>query len=361
MGTGLEILTAASANARCSGDESARGGVAWILRVVAVPAAIVAVDHFVFASGMRNFDSLSDYGILLPLLVGQVALLSYASVRLVPQPALQWLVYVWSLVLLDLVVFSAMMVSARSWWEIGFSDIAFALFAGQLSAVLVWLVLGDASWPWRIAVSLVLLAVYAVLVEGVASARNHWGEHVWPMILLAQSAVVLVLSLALRWILRVRMADPREQAAVREPLRFSLHHLLAWTTAVCLVLVILKGADGTVLQRLEAQEVFPATLIAVCLGLGCLVAVWAALGSGWWGWRLVLLALTAVASGLAVMLAGPGTPGPPWNSRLEAVIDRSGAGWIVWHGVAMSLLAALLLFFRFRGLRLVTAPRLRER
>jgi hypothetical protein len=330
-----------------------------VLHVVGIPAAVVAIDHLAFEwSQQINWSALA-YAVLMPLLVGQVALLASWSAKRVHPAPMRWFVYVWSLVLVDLVVFSAMLETERDWSNPGPSTLGFALIGAQLSGLVIWLVLGSASWPWRIAAFLVLASVAAVLLGRVAVAQWRWSAYVWPAILLAQSAIVLLLCFLAR-VLRVRIqADYQSSPQSAQPLQFSLHHLLVWTTSVCLMLVVLRGVDLLFLERLQTQELFPLGELAVNMAAASAVAVWAALGTGPWMLRLLILAIVAAASGWGLQRTGD-----EWNAALGNantdlihIVSNMGNYSFVWTALSTGFLAALLVFFRAQGHRLTRRAR----
>lgn len=91
----------------------------------------------------------------------------------------------------------------------------FAFSGAQLSGLIVWLVLGIASWPWRIAAFLVLASVLAVLLGRVAVAQWRSPAYVWPVILLVQSGIVLLLSVFVRLLgVRIQPIDASPRPAV---------------------------------------------------------------------------------------------------------------------------------------------------
>lgn len=131
--------------------------------------------------------------------------------------------------------------------------------------------------------------------------------------------------------------------------------MFIWSTAVAPLLLVARGIDYVVFGILATPNLFPATVIGVMLATMDLIAVWAVLGEGRWFARLgaILIIVPLLAIG-AKELCDTLQP-PAYNSRAiyRLVSDLQIDDWYTWMGMATALLAALLLFFRGGGFRLV--------
>src|SRR5262245_28376044 len=82
-------------------------------------------------------------GWLYPWMTLATAMLSWCVGRYLDPPWLRWLVFVWCLVLLDLVTIAACLGGSVP------DQLGYVLVSAQITFVTVWAILGPWGWQWR--------------------------------------------------------------------------------------------------------------------------------------------------------------------------------------------------------------------
>lgn len=304
------------------------------------------------------------------LFIAEVALLGYGVARGIPHRGWRWLIFGWLLLLLNLLLFSHG--SLANWRA---AVVLRALWAAQVSALIVWAVLGD--WPkfyWRY--PLAALVALPVIVQSLGGERwLAWSDVVYRISM--QWLFLLLIALLLRRlgyrVLRMEAeagagrggaeAAHAQGAGAREagvdgvdaadpaelrPNQFGVRHLLIWMTSISLLLAVCKALDLFRMLYLQGAALGASLDIIMAGAFMCLVlisALWAALGQGrfWLRWGVCLGFTPAI--GLVMeswdrwaTRAGPATP---WNLV-----------WTVWMSLAAAMLVALLAILRGEGHRL---------
>ena len=187
------------------------------------------------------------------------------------------------------------------------------------------------------------------------------------------TAVILLLSSALRLCgLRlhgqVRAPQALDEHGTLHINQFGLKHMLIWATALVPMLLVIKGLDFFLLKHLGGPHIFSLTLVATIVGTVNLIAVWSVLGHGFRATRVAVLLLVPylLAIGLSAYLAylewvfnptGVWTIGNSWNNSLLRDLADVRGSLVSWLWLDAALLAALLLFLRASGYRLMQMPR----
>jgi hypothetical protein len=147
--------------------------------------------------------------------------------------------------------------------------------------------------------------------------------------------------------------------------------MLLWSAALVPILLVARGLDFIMFERLGAPLLFPFVVFAIAVAAVNLLAIWAVLGQG----RIVLRVLAALATPL-LLAYGVGhyldhlessrrvvwsTPSRysyfthtrDWDTSLIAGIFDARETLVSWFWHDAALLAALLLFLRGSGYRLL--------
>lgn len=319
---------------------------------ILLPGLIVSFD-WVFLYADRGLWGDSVYKNLFALcLAVQTAILSFAAGAFLKDGILRWSVFLWGIALLHLMVFLLALASPHLFQSLIVAELGFLAVWGILSA-----------HGWEVKTTLLLVALCLCSLAGQTAAWIGAAESVesWvPMIAtIGLSGVLWLLGFriehedAAEWNRVTFVAvDPSSwrrflgarfwtpylvklyQLSVPQGARmqFSIAHLFVWMTALSPVLAVVRVVDWAVLNYLgdNAREILvPVHFGAQVIYLAAmtLVALWAALGEE------PVLVRVPLLCGLTLVLA--------W---LLGVIDN----WL-----ATILLAALLLFFRAMGQRLI--------
>jgi hypothetical protein len=284
-----------------------------------------------------------------PWMIFTTAILSWCTGRYLPSALLRWIVFAWSLALLDLLTLAGRIPD----------QYGHLLVSSQISLLVIWAVLASVSWQWRLPAA--LAAAPLVIVFSGAINDRWWGQ-AWNMTMILATATIALVSAWLRWrgfqlVRAEKVASTNDQGPFIAPNQFGIKHLLVWGTAIVPLLLLLRGIDFFVLGGVQDLETaFAALAIAASLATVNLIAIWAVLGAGPWIVRIVML--LAIPPLLAAPLLYYSTylhrayGNWPNVAILDAIIDMR-EHWLVWLWLDAALLAALLLFLRAAGYRLV--------
>jgi hypothetical protein len=285
------------------------------------------------------------------------AVLSWCTGRYLSLAWLRWLVFGWCLALLDLLTIAACLSGPIS------SDFAFVLISAQISVIVVWTILANVDWQWRlpgVAIAAALVIVFA------ANFVSEWSMLSWGLLLILSATASVIVCGGLRWMgfLLYNVADTT--SAARQPTssqanQFGIKHMLIWSAAAAPLLLVVRGIDLLVFADLDGTAAFHATCLSIALAATNLISIWAVLGSGFLVARMAgVLALPIVfAIGLERYADQIRPPlGVPWpRSPIIHLIINMEDRWIGWFWLDAALLAALLLFLRASGYRLMRTPR----
>jgi hypothetical protein len=333
---------------------------------VAIPAAVAASNQILLASS-SSFHVLRF--LVYPWMVLSTAVLSWCAGRYLSPAWLGWIVFAWCLALLDLLTITATMSFAVE------MHLGYVLVSAQVSLVTVWAILANASWQWRLPA--VLATGTAVIIFSGSFDRPSRARD-WNLLMIVTASVVALVCVVLRsrgFRLRVSNHASLGQSGGDSygMHQFGLKHLLLWAAALAPILLVARGLDFLLVKRLGGPDLFPFMLVA--LGIACvnLIAIWAVIGHGPVVARLAALLVVPylLAMGLSQYLKfvesayhlwwkGPnGQMYRSWsrawsNSLLHRIFEANDA-WTSWLWINAALLAALLLFVRANGYRLLRA------
>lgn len=318
---------------------------------VGLPATIVVVDHVVIGQN----PTLGGLPVAPLLLVAQVGVLGFCTGRYVRNVFLRCVIFAWSIVLVNCVVLLTMYYRAD---ELFFRSgeslkcMTFAFWSGQVGLLTVWGSLGRMTWPWRLPIFLVALALIVMVLMGWRSESVFWefwryGLQLWAVILAVQSVVMLALCAFLYqagYRLVPSVIDGHEVPDEGDTqFRFSIKHVVFWMTAVCPVLVLGKGLNW----QLDLQALFRAASLGMSMAFVSWAAMLFALGYGSLRIRLLLVVFVPLIAGALLTWITS-----RWAYWLFRPFRDMGWQWIGWTVLAAWFLAALLLVFRAGGYRI---------
>jgi len=296
---------------------------------------------------------------------GQLALVSWAVARYIEPWPLRWIIWVWTMVLIDLQL--AVVTAVEHVPTQALNCLGTGVLAGQLGALIVWGVLGSGPLVWRFPALAVLLLVgwrlYDVLVR--LAHSGHWYQLGWNDLLWVQAIVLAGLCGILRLLgfklakAEGTLANTEEPGSARRSLQFSIRHVLIGTTSLAVALAAAKAGDvltSRFLQNSYAAGLLFVALVAICTAAVLLVALWAALGEGSAVLRCLVLLLASLVLGAPIawycVFVGQLRMGRNFDFRLMHWY-ATGHWWIGWMFLAGTLLASLLILFRMLDYRLV--------
>ena len=314
---------------------------------VLVPAAVAGSNQFAFSLIATHYKLQVWF---FPWMALTTALLGWCAGYYLHPQWLRWTVFAWCLVLLDLLTIAA--------FSGGSGDFAFMLVSAQLSLIVLWTILADVNWQWRlpgVAVAASAVALFAGIF------LSEWSMLSWGILMVFAATVTAIVCAGLRWFGFTLQQDNATIASLaldsKQSHQFGLKHMLIWAAAMAPVLLVARGVDVLIFADLDASTVFRATLLSVALATVNLAAIWAVLGTGIWPLRIAALLLMplALAEGLEFYTAIIRPPlNTPWpRSPLTYLFINMEEHWRIWLCSSAALLAALLLFLRASGYRLL--------
>ncbi|HVA46563.1 MAG TPA: hypothetical protein VNH11_09330 [Pirellulales bacterium] len=231
-------------------------------------------------------------------------------------------------------------------WALG------SVTVGQIMLLSFWAGMGLGRTRGRLGISLLgctYLAIWPALGSALSgpatetiSIAHYLSEFstclvgVFTLVLVMTSAFLVVR----RWFSELRSVAGDEGSSPGR-VQYSILNLLVVTTVVALLLGLTRS--GSPSAGSDWRNVAASTLMAVCIVIDALCAVWAALGIGGVRWRLFLVFLVASLLGL-----------------LEAIVGGAGAvawwlvpSWILISLLPIAIVVASLLVVRSCGYRLV--------
>jgi hypothetical protein len=290
---------------------------------------------------------------LYPTMAVSTALLSWCAGRYLYPAWLSWLVFAWSLALLDLISIAVCVVGPIE------DHFGYLMVTSQACLVVLWAFLGADKWQWRMPVVLIatpLIIAFTRVLNG--SIYDRWGEPHWTILMLICTAVVALLCASLRmagFSLRLPKATDAKSHEPDQRFQFSMRHMLVWSAALVPLLLVGRGLDFLTFGRVNSQGFFPLILVACSLAIINLTAIWAVLGSGVWALRVAALFVVPAAFAyalyqLTLYLQSINQGWRPFT-LLWVLFDVKDS-WTSWLMMSSLLLAAILLFLRAKGYRL---------
>jgi len=345
-----------------------------ILMVGAVlPAVLALANRQLLSPGTIGYYSGPLVAAPFGFYVLQLACVSWAVATYVRLWPLRWIIYGWTLLLIDL----QLAVLTQSVYSDAVRCLASGLLAGQLSLFVVWGVLSRDALVWRLPALLVLVVVcwnfYGTLV---LMQQQSWDYLHWSDLVLMQTVLLAVLCGCLRLAgfgLEIVASDREAALASERPqaLQFGIRDVLIATTILAIVLAAGKAGDLLTLQFVRQfydRGLLLVLIIAVSTALVLIVALWSALGRGHIVFRAATLLFVSLAVGgpLAWYCVHIGQPTAQTSRFLPNfpywldVWYRPGYWWLGWMFLAGAVLAASLLVYRTLGYRLVRTARGRQ-
>jgi hypothetical protein len=318
---------------------------------------VVAVTNQLLLDVLYTYPKLSV--LLYPWLALGTAVLSWSTGRYLYPAWLRWTIFAWSLVLLDLLTFIAC-ITHRVDFQFGY-----ILVSAQISLLTLWAVLGPGSWQWRLPAVAAMVPLVVIFCGSFVGATRSWN-----LMMLVTAPIVTVLCGALRY-LGFALRDPKSEAdgaagsGHRPSYQFGVKHMLIWLTVTGPLLLLVRGLD------FGGRGIFTAAVLAVALATVNLIAIWAVLGGGHWLIRVaaLLAAPYLIAQGMtyystylksaSLNIAISPRRYQNWYGTVAWSLVEMEKLWTAWLWLDAALLAALLLYLRAIGYRLMRGGVLR--
>jgi hypothetical protein len=326
----------------------------FVLASVILPALAVVSDEAMLAFAHQHRWSVPTTLTVFSLFVGQTGILTYVAGKWLPNWGWRLVVLCWSMLLINLLLSHAASVG-KDINEV----LSLAFSSGQIGALAVWTILGSCTWRRRLA--LFSLAFVPVFLFGRAGPVLLWGWHSdpWRIIVFVQTIGTCVLAAALQVSgHRIEPAECGDSPGRPGPIQFSIRHLLIATTAVAIIVPIVKEMLHASSQSLGGRQWLHASADGVVLAVVSLAAMWAALGVGRWWIKIMAFAMLALSAGASLYWLEKTVLYPvPWSPTWKASLTYAGWWWVAWTSLAGSFLAGMLLVLRATGYRLVRRRR----
>ena len=304
---------------------------------------------------------------LYPWMAFSIAVLSWSAGGYLSPAWLRWGVFAWCLILLDMLTISACLTHRT---EMHFGHM---MVAAQISLIVLWTVLARGNWQWRMPLGLVAAAALIVFAS---TFRSYWGAPDWNLLMIVTSLVILLVCGAIRisgFALQQLAGDTSGWSEYHslKTTQFGLKHMLIWATSLVPILLVMRGLDFFVLKKLGGPDLFPFVLVALVVATANLIAIWTVLGQGRLFVRLFALLLIPflLAATMSQYLAHIESTyrvtlqtrrgqiyqdySRAWYNSLVNGIVEGRDSWASWLWLDAALLAALLLFLRASGYRLM--------
>ncbi len=312
---------------------------------IVIPAAVAGTNQAVFELATKN-PGLRDW--LYPWMAFTTAVLSWCVGRYLSPAWLRWMVFAWSLALLDLLTIAVCLSGPLR------NDFAFLLISAQVSLLALWTILSRVDWQWRLPGAVAGISLLIVFV-------GNWYWEEWVVLIMLAGVVIALVSAGLRSVgfslQPIKRDNPNAPQSDLFVAQFGTKHLLIWATALSLLLLVARGLDLYIFAALDAKSIFPAGALSISLAALNLIVIWAILGSGGWLFRVSLLVLVPYSLGIALRSLAALYHPPlyvPWpSSPMLSMLINMEDQWPQWIWFNAMLLAALLLFLRASGYRLI--------
>jgi hypothetical protein len=323
-----------------------------------LPTAIVLIDHLTWMNRWLWTSQEAIQRFFFLWMIVKTAMLAACAGRLFGTTLYGWIILLWGVALIDVHTYGA------SHGLFGSSDVnglVHTLVSAQAGFLALWAILGKTAAAWRIAAG--ILAAAAILFHASVLSMG-WRQDSLTAVQTIAALILATLCVSLRIAgFRLQQINTSvEDGATnqREIFQFGMKDMLIWTTALAPLLVVMKGIDWIIYRQLGIVDLYPAALISTCTAFITLATIWLTLGKGKLFLRLAFFTIAIVTAALTMY-----TRNAQWLAIYgqwpdEPVIGmsiRMGNLWGVWFGLVSGLLAALLVFFRAAGLRLVKPSR----
>jgi hypothetical protein len=317
-----------------------------LLFAVLLPTIVAGTNQLL----LRQFPSDWLQAWFYPILALSTAVLSWCAGRYLQPAWFRWLLFAWCIALLDLLTIIACMTGKLP------DQFGYVLVSAEMSLLILWAVLGSGSWQWRLPAAAALAPLVIMFAHSFVRTR-HITEQSWNLMMLVAALVVALLCGGLRYfgfaLQDAPLDDVDTSPGKRRTYQFSMKHMLIWFTVSGPLLLFVRSID------FGGRGIFPAALLAVSVATVNLFAIWAVLGAGY---RIVRFAAVLaipflIALGMSYFSAYIKTTATQAlyyrYGTLPWVIGEMEDHWIAWLWLDAALLAALLLFLRAIGYRLM--------
>jgi hypothetical protein len=316
-----------------------------LLFAVLVPAA-VAVSNQVLLDAIGTRQVLAPW--LYPWIVTSTAALSWCTGRYLGPAWLRLIIFGWCLALLDLLTFIACL-THRVDYQFGY-----VLVSAQIGLLILWAISGPGSWQMRL--PSVAIVTPVVLVFCGSFVGSSYMARSWNVMMFITSPVVAALCGGLRYLGFMLRESSSTDSGKRPSYQFGMKHMLIWLTVTGPLLLFVRSLD------IGGRGLYPAALLAAGVATVNLIAIWAVLGGGNWIIRLASLigvpfliadGMNHYSAYLKFASVSPNLPAVRWSGTIVwALVEMKGL-WTASLWLDAALLAALLLFFRASGYRLI--------
>ncbi len=187
-------------------------------------------------------------------------------------------------------------------WPHPMAAVLFALCFSQVSLAAIWTALGRQTAPWRLAGGFLVVVFWSLalaMAPGEIESGNRNSTY-WIALLLVQAVAILVpLSVCRATGLRVSgkpdSGEHNENDSGRRRFQFSIAYMLAWMTAVAVVLGMFQWAFHYKLLSRDPVVWLEIVVIGVCNASLAFAGLWAVLGGSRASVRVVVLGATVAA------------------------------------------------------------------
>lgn len=327
---------------------------------VKLAVGAIAIPFFVAATNQLLVEEIAAQHnlsfVLYPWLALSTAVLSLSTGRLLSPAWLRWTVFAWGLVLLDLIVFIACVTNRVD------RQFGYILVSAQISLLTLWGVLGPGRWQWRLPLVAAMAPLVVSFCGTFVGTYSRYTSRSWNLMMFVTAVIVVLLCGGLRYLgftLRPKQIQlmTNDDSAYRPSYQFGVKHMLIWLTVTGPLLLFIRGLD------LGGRGFFTGAVLAIALSTVNLLAIWAVLGEGHWLIRLVSLigmppliafGMTHYSAYLKANAAGMNTRGGfNWYGTVGWALVEMETLWTSWLWLDAALLAALLLYLRAIGYRLM--------
>jgi hypothetical protein len=314
---------------------------------VLIPAVVATSNQWFFH--LAGYQSARRWW-LYPWMAFTAGVLSWCAGRYLHPAWFRWLVFGWCLALLNLLTIAACLSGPVP------ADFAFVLIASQISLLVIWSILADVGWQWR----LPGLAAFGAAVVVLAGNFLTWRTRSWGILIVLSAVIVALVCFGLRlrgFMLRKQGTGDVGPGRSTSAHQFGTKHMLIWAAAIGPVLIVARGMEFLIFRELDVAITFHSALLSLVIATLNLLAIWSVLGAGPWPLRVTALLLlpfllSIVVERYAIFLR-PGI-GQTWTPFSRMLQNMQG-GWSSWFWLNAALLAALLLFVHENGYRLLRA------
>jgi hypothetical protein len=218
-----------------------------------LPALVAVANQLLIAT--LPADSLQRW--LYPAMAASTAILSWCAGRYLYPTWLSWLVFAWSLALLDLISIAVCLTGPID------EHFGYLMVTTQMCLVVLWAILSDSKWQWRIPMVLVATPIVIVFARAVTGAAyGRWRAPQWILLMAISTLAVAVMCVSLRFT-GFALRIPRNATGAtplprsEQIFQFGLRHMLIWSAALVPLLLVGRGLDFVIFRGLNSQGIFP--------------------------------------------------------------------------------------------------------